>query len=345
MSASIINLSYNNLIEDGIKIGMNNPRILITSKYLQRPFEQVEIAKYFQSIGADVEFQQCATEEELILALADKDALMCNPAPVTARVIESAPRLKVIARTGIGYDTIDLHAANKKKIAVCNTPGANRIAVTEYTFALLLACARNLTQNLNEVQQGGWKITMGSELSGKTLGIVGLGMIGKSVALLARAFEMNVLATARSPDKEFAAAHQITYVQPEHLLKESDFVTLHLYLDAKTRHFINEERLALMKPTAYLINTARGAIIDNAALYQAIKNKQIQGAALDVHEQEPLGESPLRGLPSVLLSPHAASGTNEYRQRSARIAAEAIISVLHGKQPTNLINPEIFRNS
>ncbi len=319
---------------------MSSPRVLITSHFL-RP--GCEVDGYLRNAGLEPTFKQCHSEEEMIAALQGVDAIICSSDPLSARVIESAEKLKVIARTGVGYNTVDVKAATARRIPVCILPGANRHAVAEFAFTLMLACSRKLLQNLDEVQKGGWKSYDGLELAGKTLGIVGLGTIGKEVAQRARAFEMRLLAHDVVRDEQFAEAHGVTYVPLEQLLRESDFVSLHCFLDENSYHLINAERLALMKPTAILINTSRGGVVDSEALYQAIKEKRIAGAGLDVHEQEPLGESPLRGLPNVLLTPHAAAGTAEYRSRAPFLAADAVIQALRGERPAHPVNPEVFR--
>jgi D-3-phosphoglycerate dehydrogenase len=318
---------------------MSGFRVLITTRFLE---PGMEVEKYLRRAGLEPVFKKCHTEEKMIAALQGMDAIICSSDPLPARVIESADKLKVISRTGVGYNTVDVQAATSKRIPVCILPGANRHAVAEYAFMLMLACARKLLENLAEVEKGGWVSHKGVELAGKTLGIVGLGTIGKEMAQRARAFEMKLLANDPVRDEQFAEAYGVTYVSLDQLLRESDFVTLHCFLDKRTHHLINAEKLKLMKPTAILINTARGGIVDGEALYQAIKEKWIAGAGLDVHEQEPLGESPLRGLSNVLLSPHAGAATVEYRDRAPILAADAVIQVLKGEHPAHAINPEVF---
>jgi D-3-phosphoglycerate dehydrogenase/(S)-sulfolactate dehydrogenase len=318
-------------------------RVLITSKYLQTPEEHAQVDRFFRSNDVEPGYRRCFTEDDLIEALPGIDGLMCSTDPVTARVLDTAPGLKVIARTGVGYETIDVPAATARGIPVCITAGANRTSVAELTIALMLSLARRLPENLDLVQQGGWKQLMGTELAGKTLGIAGLGQIGKAVAQRARAFEMNLLAADPFPDFGFAEANRVRLLPLEQLLGESDFVSLHLFLNSLNRHLINAERLALMKPTAYLINTSRGGIVDSAALYEAIRARRIAGAALDVMEQEPPDDSPLRGLPNVLLTPHIGGASVESRERTALMAAESVLAALRGERPANLVNPEIYQ--
>lgn len=319
---------------------MERPRVLVTTRFV-KPGDEIE--HYLREAGMEPVFRRCHTEEEMIEALQGADAVICSSDPLSARVIASADRLKVISRTGVGYNTIDVAAATARGIPVCTQPGGNRHAVAEYAFALMLACARRLLENNAEVQNGGFTSYAGVELAGKTLGIVGLGTIGKEVAQRARAFEMRILAHDLLQDQVFADGFGVTYVPLEQLLKESDFVSLHVFLNEQTHHLINAERLALMKPAAFLINTARGGVVDTEALREAIVAKRIAGAGLDVHEQEPLVDSPLRGLPNVILTPHAAGASTDVRRQSPLRAADAAIQVLRGERPAYPLNPEVFR--
>lgn len=321
---------------------MTRPRVLLTSFWLQ-PGDEVD--QKLQEAGCDTVFNRWhgdRTEDEMIEILRGIDAAIVSIDPFTRKVFEACPQLKVVSRTGVGYDAIDVPAATEHGVAVCITPGANNRAVADFAFALLLAVARRLLENLTVVPQGGWKRYQGRDLPGSTLGIVGLGSIGKEVARRARGFDMRVLAYDVFKDEEFAARHQITYVPLEQLLRESDFVTLHCFLDETTRHLINAERLALMKPTAYLINTARGPIVDEEALYQALNERRIAGAALDVFDQEPLpADSPLRTLDNVYLSPHAAGQTDGAMRAMGTMAADNVIAVLKGEKPLGLVNREV----
>jgi D-3-phosphoglycerate dehydrogenase/(S)-sulfolactate dehydrogenase len=321
---------------------MAKPRVLITSFFLE-PGDEVD--RRLQEAGCETVFNRWhgdRTEEEMIEILKGIDAAIVSIDPFTPKVLSAAPQLKVVARTGVGYDAINVPAATGQGVAVCITPGANNRAVADFAFALLLACARRLLENLTVVPQGGWKRYQGRDLPGSTLGIVGLGSIGKEVAKRARGFDMRVLAYDIFQDEAFAARHQVTYVPLEQLLKESDFVTLHCFLDENSYHLINAERLALMKPTAYLINTARGPIVDEEALYQVLKEKRIGGAALDVFAQEPLpADSPLRRLDNVYLAPHAAGQTDGAMHAMGTMAADNVIAVLRGEKPLGLVNKEV----
>ncbi len=321
---------------------MAKPRVLLTSFWLQ-PGDEVD--RRLQEAGCETVYNRWhgdRTEEEMIEILKGIDGAIVSIDPFTPKVLAAAPQLKVVARTGVGYDAVNVPAATEKGVAVCITPGANNRAVADFAFTLLLASARRLLENLTVVPQGGWKRYQGKDLPGSTIGIVGLGSIGKEVAKRARGFDMRVLAYDVFKDEAFATQHQVTYVPLDQLLRESDFVTLHCFLDDSTRHLIDAERLALMKPTAYLINTARGPIVDEEALYQALKEKKIAGAALDVFDQEPLpAGSPLRGLDNVYLAPHVAGQTDGAIQAMGTIAADNVIAILRGEKPLGLVNREV----
>jgi len=259
--------------------------------------------------------------------------------PITAEMMDRAPALRVIVRTGVGYDNVDVEAASERSIAVCTTPGANRQAVAEHVFALMLAGARDIPGNLAEVGIGAWTQRSGRELSGATLGIVGFGSIGKFVAVLGRAFGMRVLAYDPYFDGAFADAHSITQRSLDDLIGEADFITLHLFLDASTRNLIDARALARMKPGAFLVNTARGGIIDEQALAAAVRAGAIGGAGLDVFETEPLSvDSPLLGLPGVVATGHVAGATHEARARSGLLAADIVLAALDGRVIPHVVN-------
>jgi phosphoglycerate dehydrogenase-like enzyme len=322
---------------------MNNYRVLVTSIFLH---PGGEIDRILRTEGFETIFKPLLaprSEDQLIDLLRGVDGAIVAGDPFTARVLEVSPQLKVISRTGVGYDAIDVKAATAGGIIVCNTPGVNRHAVAEWTFALMLSFARKFKANFSEVRSGGWTRHEGMDLAGKTLGLVGLGTIGKEVAQRAQAFEMRILACDVIRDAQFAEEHQVAFVPLEELLRASDFVSLHTFLNDKTRHLINADRLSLMKPTAFLINTARGGLVDTEALCRALAEKRIAGAALDVFEGEPLrADSPLRALENVTLSPHVAGVTADARQLSGDMAAENLICALKGERPPGILNPDVL---
>lgn len=276
-------------------------------------------------------------EEELLAILPGIKGSLAGSEPYTERVLAANPSLRVIARAGVGFDAVDVKAATKRGIAVAITPGTNEGSVAEHTFALMLGLAKNLvTQHLG-VKAGGWPRGANLPLRGKTLGIAGMGRIGKAVALRGQAFGMRLLAFDPFPDTAFASHHRIALVPFERLLAESDYLTLHLPVTADSRYLINRQTLALMKPTAFLINTARGAVVNETDLLDALRHKRLAGAGLDVFEQEPPGNHPLFELSNVLLTPHAAGTDVQSRDDMALSAAQAIVSLARGEWPAEKI--------
>ena len=257
--------------------------------------------------------------EELDRALAGAHALVVrSETHVTADLLARAPRLQVVARAGTGVDTIDVHAATRRGIAVMNAPGANTVSAAEHAMGLLLALVRHIPWAAEAMRRGEWdrKRFEGTELRGKTIGIVGLGRIGGHVAQVARAFGMQVIAHDPYLPRERAAELQVKLLPLDQLLRQADVVTLHVAHTEQTHHLINAERLKLMKRTAVLINTARGELVDEAALAEAIVQQRIAGAAVDVFAREPLpADSPLRKLERVILTPHLAASTAEAQER------------------------------
>ena len=322
---------------------MEKRRVLITSIFLK---EGDDVDRYLRAHGAETVYRPWhggRTEDELIDLLKGIDGAIVSTDPFTARVIQAADRLKVISRTGVGYDAVDVPAATKRGIIVTTTPGVNRHAVADWALALILCCARKVPENLAEVRRGAWARHEGTDLAEKILGIVGLGTIGKEVAKRGKAFGMRLLAFDLVQDPTYAEEQGIAYVPLEDLLRQSDFVSIHCFLNEATRHLVNAERLALMKPTAFLINTARGGIVDTEALCHALRAKRIAGAGLDVFEGEPLrADSPLRALENVYLTPHCAGSTTDARERSGTTAADNLIRALRGERPQGIVNPEVL---
>ena len=318
---------------------MAKPRVLVTS-FMLHPGDRVE--RYLLDSGVEVVWNPWhggRTEDEMKEVLQGIDGAIVSIDPFTPQVLDSARQLKVISRTGVGYDAINVPSATEHGVAVCTTPGTNNVAVAEFAFALMIASARKLIENHNEVVKGGWTRHQGTDLAGSTLGIVGLGSIGKELARRARAFDMRVLAYDPFQDTAFAEKHDVAYVSLEELLKESDYISLHLLLDATTHHLFDAERLAMMKPTAYLINCSRGGTVDADALYQALNERRIAGAALDVFEREPLeGNSPLRELDNIYFAPHVAGQTATSALAMGMMAAENVVKVLRGEKPPFALN-------
>ncbi|OWK36637.1 phosphoglycerate dehydrogenase [Fimbriiglobus ruber] len=285
------------------------------------------------------------TEDELLAQLPGAAASLAGSEPYTRAVIEKAAAagLSVIARAGVGYDGVDVAAATDHGVAVTITPGTNHDAVAEHTFMLLLALAKNLITQHTAIQKGQWVRRANQPLRGRTLGVVGFGRTGKAVALRGQAFGMPVIAFDPFADKDFAAKHHIPLVELNDLLKQSDVVTLHMPMLPGTKHIINAESLGLMKKTAYLINTARGGVVNEPALYDALKNNRLAGAGLDVFDEEPpQPDNPLLQLDNVVMTAHTAGVDVQSRDDMARAAAEAIAKMLAGEWPTGwVVNQEV----
>jgi glyoxylate reductase len=267
---------------------------------------------------------------ELRQRVADKDALVCLLTDsIDARVIDAAPALKVIANVAVGYNNIDVAYARSRSIVVTNTPDVLTESVADFTWALILAITRRVSEGERLVRRGEWKgwaldFMLGSELRGKQLGLVGLGRIGRAVAARAPVFGMRVAYASRRAG-DTAGAEQVSL---DRLLNTSDVVSLHLPLTTETRHLIDKKTIARMKRSAYLVNTARGAIVDEAALAWAMQQRLLAGAALDVYENEPQVHADLLQLENVLLVPHLGSGTTETRTAMADLAVENVLAVL-----------------
>ncbi|MAE64390.1 MAG: hypothetical protein CMJ18_08965 [Phycisphaeraceae bacterium] len=275
--------------------------------------------------------------------LEDADAVVVRLYEIDADRLASCDRLKVIAKHGVGVDNVDVAAATARRIPVVFTPGANANSVAEHTMTLMLALARQVFASGEALRAGRFQDRdqfQGVELAGRTLGVVGLGRIGRRVATMSRdGFAMEVLAyDPLVEDHGFAVAESL-----EDLLTAADFLSLHLPLSTRTRHLMNADRLSLLKPTCRIINTSRGALIDEEALVRALREGRIAGAALDVFATEPLPvDHPLCAAPNTLLTPHISTLTAESLDRMARDAAQGVLDVLAGKQPRWTVNPEVW---
>jgi glyoxylate reductase len=260
-------------------------------------------------------------------------------------LLNKTSKLKVISNMAVGHNNIDITAATKRGIMVTNTPGVLTETTADLTFALLMATARRMGEGASFLRRGEWKtwspmLLTGQDIHGATLGIIGLGRIGEAVARRAKAFNMNILYHNRSRKEEVEEELGLTYVDFTSLLKESDFVCVLIPYTPETHHLIDEDELSLMKETAVLINTARGGIVNEEALYDALKNKTIWAAGLDVFEQEPVPTThPLLTLPNVIALPHMGSASIQTRKKMALLAAKNLIKALQGETPTHLVNP------
>jgi len=288
-------------------------------------------------------------KDEIIKAVRDCDGLLSLLTDrIDAKVMDSAGRLRVISNYAVGFDNIDVPAATERGILVCNTPGVLTEATADLAWALLMASARHIVRAHEYVRDGKWQtwepmLFLGYDILGATLGLVGLGRIGKAMAQRARGFAMHVLYFDPIRDPSAERELGVHFADLETLLRESDFVSLHCPLTPETRHLINADRLAMMKPTAILINAARGPIVQEAALIEALRSRTIAGAGLDVTEVEPLSpHSPLLQLDNVTIVPHIGSGTFTARRRMAVIAAQNLVAALKGDRPKFLVNPQVL---
>lgn len=319
------------------------PRVLVTAPGFGRV--GTEAMRVLQQARCDIVIHgnEATLKEADILPLVDNmDAIMAGAEPITARVIGAAPRLKVIARRGVGYDAVDLAAATARGVVVTTTVGVLSEAVADHAFALLLAAARQIPEYHRKVRAGVWDRTPTLDVFGKTLGIVGFGAIGRAVARRGAGFGMRLLAYDVLPDMAAADALGVEFRPLDVLLAESDFVSLHVPLSADTRGLIGEEALRRMKPTAILINTSRGDTVEEPALLRALREGRIAGAGLDVFHDEPLLDFSLVELHNVVATPHVAAHTIETQARVERAAAESIVAVLRGDRPAHVVNPEVY---
>jgi D-3-phosphoglycerate dehydrogenase len=287
-------------------------------------------------------------DKNFIKALKQADALLCgNDLQVDDDLLDRAPKVKAIAKLGVGLDTVDVEAASRRGVVVFHTPGANNQAVADHTFALILSLARKIRYCDQSLREKRWEHTkiIGVEIWRKTIGIIGLGAIGRCVALRAKGFQMKIVACDPYWPAEFAAEQKIEKLSLDELLKVSDIVTIHAPLTPENKELINAKTLGLMKPAAILINAARGGIVSETDLHQALKAGQIAGAGLDVFEQEPPDDSPLLELENVVLTPHTAAFTHEAMNTMSMGVVDQLIDYYHGKKPVHLVNPEVFKAS
>lgn len=318
------------------------PKVLIT-----RSIQQSVIYRISQHCDVQVHpVDESMPPQLLASSMRDVDGVMPAGVQISREIIDAAPRLRVVSNIAVGYDNIDVEACNRRRILVTNTAGVLTEATADLAFALLFAVGRRVTEGDRYVRGGHWKqwqwnCLWGTEMHGKTLGLYGFGRIAQATARRGRGFSMRILYHARhrvpaSVKKEFAAE----FVDRESLLRQSDFLSLHVPLTPETRHAIGAPELALMKPSAFVINAARGPIIDEAALVQALQAGRLAGAGLDVFEDEPQVHPALIAMDNVTLSPHVGSATAETRLRMAMLASENLLAALRGERPPNLVNPE-----
>ena len=279
-------------------------------------------------------------KEEMLKLIKDVDGIIIGIDELSAEIIEKANALKVISKYGIGLDNIDINMATNKKIVITNTPTANVDAVADLTFGFILSLARRIPEADRKTKSGKWEKITGKSVWEKTLGIIGLGKIGRQVVKRAQGFKMNILVYDLVKDEKFAQSYNIKYVNLEELLQKSDYITIHIPLNDATRGMISYEELEKIKESAFLINTSRGGIVDEEALYNALRNNKLRGAALDVYSNEPPVESSLKELDNVILTPHIAAYTEEAIDNMSIQAAQNLIDVLEGRKPKNRVQKE-----
>jgi len=286
-----------------------------------------------------------ATRDELAAALANADAALTMVTDhIDGELLAASPRLRIIANLAVGYDNVDPAVAAEAGVWLTNTPGVLAETTADFAFALLLAAARHVVASDRDTRAGGWTTWsptafLGQDIHGATLGIVGMGEIGEAMARRAAGFDMRVLYASRTRKPQLESRYGYEWTTLDELLQQSDFVSLHTPLTPETRHLIGARELSLMKPTAILINTARGQVIDQDALVTALRSGRIAGAALDVTDPEPLPlDSPLYALSNVIITPHIASASLATRSRMAEMAVANILAVLAGKEPPNAVN-------
>lgn len=304
------------------------------------------------SEAADLTYNQedrTLTKQEVIDGVQNADGLICLLNDnIDQEIITSGPNLRVVANFAVGYNNIDVEAATLRGLPVTNTPGVLTDSTADMAWALLMDAARRVSEGDRMVRTGQWAgwgplQLLGADITGSTLGIIGFGRIGQAVAKRARGFEMRICYWNRTRlSKEQEAAFGVEYLPMNELLSESDFVSVHVALNESTRHLIGAKEFEVMKPSACLINTARGPVVDEGALVTALKQGDIASAGLDVYEQEPLLEPGLYDLENVVLAPHLGSATIGTRTKMGNMAVENCLMACSGQRPTNLVNPEIY---
>src|SRR5271170_3882589 len=326
---------------------MAKPKVLAT-----RPL--FPAAQAILNASCDVEYWKEAesiSKDEMLRKLKDKEGLVCLlTEKVNQELLNAAPKLRIASNVAVGFDNIDVDACTKRGVVATNTPGALDETTADFAWLLMMAVARRLGEGEQLARSGNWKgwnldQLCGADVWGKTLGLVGFGRIGRAVARRALGFQMKVIYTdaVRVPE-DVEKSLNAEFREMNALLAESDFISLHVPLLPDTRALFDAPKFFRMKPTAFLINTSRGPIVDEAALVAALENKKIAGAALDVYENEPFIHPGLK-RPNVVLAPHLASASAETRSRMATMAANNVVALFKGQRPPNMLNPDIFKKN
>jgi len=321
------------------------PKVLITRKIYERP---LQLLKEKAEVTINLK-DRAMTPEEIIAALPGKIGMLAMGSDlVSSQILEAGKDLKIVANNAVGFNNIDLDAAIRLKIAATNTPDVLTDTTADLSFALILGVARRLVEADRFVRAGkwvGWKpnLMIGSEVHGKTLGVIGLGRIGSAVAKRGQGFNMRIVYTdIRRLHPAIEQQHQLQFMPLRDLLQTSDFVTLHVPLTPETFHLLGAEQLRLMKKSAFLINASRGPVVDEKAIVEALRVGTIAGAGLDVFEAEPQVSPELLAMDNVLLLPHVGSATDETREKMVQTAVNNILAVIRREIPPNILNPEIY---
>ncbi len=326
---------------------MPKPRVYVTREMPERGLRIIkekfdaEVWPEYAPPPKKVIIEKAANVDALATLLSDK---------IDAEVYNAAPKLKIVAQMAVGFDNIDLAEATKRGIYVTNTPGVLTDTTADFAWALLMAVARRVVEADQYVRTGKWKVgwhpmmLQGRDLYGATLGIVGLGRIGCAIAKRAKGFDMKVLYNDVVRRSDFEKEYGIQFVDTDYLFKNADFITINVPLMKETHHLIDENKLRMMKKTAYIINNSRGPVVDEKALYKALKEGWIAGAGLDVFEQEPTPmDNTLLTLNNIVVAPHISSASYETRSRMAEMVADNLVAFFEGKTPPNLVNSEVLK--
>lgn len=326
---------------------MPKPKVYVTRELPERGLKIIkkhfdaEVWSEYAPPPKKVTIEKVRNVDALAPLLSDK---------IDAEVFDAAPKLKIVAQMAVGFDNIDIKEATKRGIYVTNTPEVLTDTTADFAWALLMAVARRVVEADRYVRTGKWKVgwhpsmMLGRDVYGATIGIVGAGRIGYAVAKRAKGFSMKILYQDVIPRPEMEKELGAKRVDLDTLLRESDFVSIHVPLMKETYHLIDSEKLKLMKKTAYLINNSRGPVVDEKALYEALKEGRIAGAGLDVFEQEPTPvNNPLLKLDNIVVAPHISSASHETRSQMAEMVAENLVAFFEGRKPPNLVNPEVIK--
>jgi D-3-phosphoglycerate dehydrogenase len=315
---------------------------ILVSPTSMDPNKDTETMRKLKEFTTDLVFNPTVkplTEEALIPLLRDCDGFLAGLDYITENVIKACPKLKVISRYGVGYDRVDIKAARRAGIVVTNTPGVNAQSVGELAFGLIISLARRIPFLDYQTRKSAWVRSIGMELKGKTLGILGLGAIGKVVAKCGQGFGMKVITYDPFIDEDYCKTAGIKSVSCEEVLRQSNVISLHLPLNDETLNYINKDTIEIMQPGVLVVNTSRGGLIHEEDAYEALKTGKLGGLALDTFAVEPPGTSPLFELDNVVVTPHTGAHTEEAIENMAKQAVKNLIDVLSGRDCKHIVNP------